>query len=314
MKARLVTELPQGPQWLYEVKFDGVRALAIKTGRSVALVSRAGNDLSLKYPELTKALGKLRADQAVLDGEIVALDAEGRPSFQVLQSFHNVARRPPLLFYVFDLINLRGRDMTGLPLVERKAVAESLLKGGNDRVRFSAGFEGDASEMLHELQARGFEGVVAKLKDSKYEAGRRSGAWVKFKWSNEQEFVIGGYTRPKGGRAYFGALLVGYYDQDRLLFAGKVGTGFDQRWLKSLHRKFQKLIRQDCPFVNLPEKPSGGSKGITRGEMRWCTWVAPSLVCQVRFAEWTRDGHLRQPAFLGLREDKKPTEVVRERV
>ncbi len=313
MKARLVRELPRGSQWLYEVKFDGIRALAIKDVEAVTLVSRSGNDLSCKYPQLVTALRQLAAAQAVLDGEIVALDSEGRPSFQLLQGFHHANRKPPLLFYVFDLLNLNGKNVTGLPLVKRKALAESLLNKIKSPIRFSQGFEGSASRVLRELQEQGFEGVVAKLKDSHYEPGQRSGAWAKFKWNQEQEFVIGGYTQPKGGRPYFGALLVGYYEGDRLLFAGKVGTGFDQQWLVSLYRRFQEMRRPDCPFANLPEKFSSGAKGVTAGEMRLCTWLEPTLVCQVRFAEWTHDRHLRQPAFIGLREDKKPTEVVRER-
>jgi bifunctional non-homologous end joining protein LigD len=154
--------------------------------------------------------------------------------------------------------------------------------------------------------------LIAKKKDSNYEIGRRSGAWVKFKWTNEQEFVIGGYSEPQGARSHFGALVVGYYDKGKLMFAAKVGTGFGQKLLKSLHEKFQKLVRPDCPFVNLPEKAGRFGRGLTAGEMRRCTWLEPKLVCQIRFAEWTRDHHLRQPAFLGLREDKKASEVVRE--
>jgi bifunctional non-homologous end joining protein LigD len=167
---------------------------------------------------------------------------------------------------------------------------------------------------MRAMQARGLEGLIAKRRDSKYESGRRSGAWVKFKWTNEQEFVIGGYTEPKGTRSHFGALLVGYYEQGTLRFAAKVGTGFDQRLLVALYAKFQELVRPDCPFANLPEKARGGrSQGLTARAMRNCTWLEPKLVCQIRFAEWTRDHHLRQPAFLGLREDKAPKEVIREK-
>jgi bifunctional non-homologous end joining protein LigD len=180
-------------------------------------------------------------------------------------------------------------------------------------LRFSSSFQKVPAKLAAEMKKRGLEGLIAKQADSLYEPGRRSGAWVKYKWTNEQEFVIGGYTRPRGGRSFFGAILVGFYDQDRLLFAGKVGTGFDERTLRDLHRRFQAFIRPDCPFANLPEKvPGAGGQGMTAGKMKLCTWIAPRLVCQVRFAEWTRDHHLRQPAFLGLREDKNPREVVRE--
>jgi bifunctional non-homologous end joining protein LigD len=164
------------------------------------------------------------------------------------------------------------------------------------------------------MKSRGLEGLIAKQRESKYELGRRSGAWVKFKWTAEQEFVIGGYTSPQGARSHFGALLVGYHEKGKLLFASKVGTGFNEKVLKSLYDQFQKMRRDKCPFDNLPEKKTSSRWGrpFTVAEMKRCTWVEPKLVCQIRFAEWTRDHHLRQPAFLGLREDKDAKEVVRE--
>jgi bifunctional non-homologous end joining protein LigD len=160
------------------------------------------------------------------------------------------------------------------------------------------------------MKSHGLEGLIAKQRDSKYETGQRSGAWAKFKWNLEQEFVIGGYTPPKGARPYFGAILVGFYEGKKLLFASKVGSGFDTELLKSLLDRFQKYRRPGCPFVNLPEKLPGG---LTPAEMRTCTWLKPELVCQIRFTEWTRDNHLRHPLFLGLREDKPASEVVREK-
>jgi len=313
MKALLVDELPKGPDWIYELKFDGVRALAIEDNRDIKLISRSGKDLGSKYHELLDPLKKLPAKQAVLDGEIVALDEQGRSSFQLLQS-HQMAgvKRPPLFYYVFDLINLDGKDLTGVPLFQRKAMLETLVANVSPAIRFSPSIKADSARLMREMKARGLEGLVAKRRDSKYEPGRRSGAWAKFKWTYQQEFVIGGYTQPKGTRTHFGALLVGYYEKDKFLFAAKVGTGFDQKLLASLHDKFKELIRPDCPFANLPEKRPG-RQGLSPAEMRRCTWLEPKLVCQVRFAEWTRDHHLRQPAFLGLREDKDPKEVVREK-
>ena len=315
MKALLVEKLPKGEEWIYELKFDGVRALAIRRGREIELVSRAAKDLTAKYHEIADAVPELANNEFVLDGEIVAVDKQGRSSFQLLQSYYMPAgRKPELLYYVFDLINLNGRDIRGLKLEQRKQLAESLLADAPERIRFSGSIKADSAKLMKAMQARGLEGLIAKRKDSKYETGRRSGAWVKFKWTNEQEFVIGGYTEPRGTRSHFGALLVGYYESGKLMFAAKVGTGFDQKLLRSLHEKFQKLIQPDCPFANLPEKSNAGrSQGLTAREMRLCTWLEPKLVCQVRFAEWTRDGHLRQPAFLGLREDKRPEEVVREK-
>jgi bifunctional non-homologous end joining protein LigD len=314
MKARLVEELPQGDEWLYEVKFDGVRALAIKSGRSSSILSRTANDLTAKYPEIADALRDLPAKHAVLDGEIVALDPEGRSSFQLLQSWHRTltSRRPPLIYYAFDLLSFNGRDLKALPLEERKRMMEDALSSASPPIRFSRGLRAVAPRLMREMQARGLEGLIAKKRHSEYEPGRRSGAWVKFKWSAEQEFVIGGYTAPKGSRFHFGALLVGYYEKNRLLFAGKVGTGFDGATLKMLEAKFRPLVRAQCPFANVPECLPGANKGMTRSAMRQCTWLEPRLVCQVRFTEWTRDHHLRQPAFLGLRDDKQPRDVRRE--
>jgi bifunctional non-homologous end joining protein LigD len=313
MKALLVEELPKGPDWIYELKFDGVRALAIKNNRELELISRSGKILGSKYDELLEPLKNLPSKQAVLDGEVVALDEKGRSSFQLLQSFQMAGvKKPPLFYYVFDLINLDGKDLTGVPLFQRKAMLETLVEKVSPAIRFSPSIKADSGRLMREMKARGLEGLIGKRRDSKYEVGRRSGAWVKFKWTNEQEFVIGGYTQPKGTRTHFGALLIGYYEKNKLLFAAKVGTGFDQNLLESLYNKFKSLIRPDCPFANLPEKRAGSS-GLSAAEMRRCTWLEPKLVCQVRFAEWTRDNHLRQPAFLGLREDKRPNEVVREK-
>ena len=247
----------------------------------------------------------------MLDGEIVALDEAGRSSFQLLQSAHQPGRRPPIQYCVFDLLNVEGADLTSLPLTRRKRLLQPLVPDNQDIIRFSVNIVGDPKQLLAQACRHRLEGLIAKQTDSRYEPGRRSDAWLKIKCLAGQEFVIGGYTQPKGGRLFFGALLVGYYDREKLIFASKVGTGFDHESLRSLHARFQKLKRADCPFANLPEK-RGTSGGLTAGEMTRCTWVEPKLVCQIAFTEWTRDGHLRHPAFLGLREDKNPQEVIRE--
>lgn len=314
MKCLLLDELPDGASWLYEIKFDGYRAEGIKQGKSVSLISRNENDLTANYPSVAEAVAELPCRSCVLDGEIVALDRQGRASFQLLQSYNSGEAKPPLYYYVFDLMNLEGRDLTGLTLVERKEILQKLLETPPEGILFSASFEAAPSRIQREMRSRGLEGLIAKRKNSTYESGRRSGAWVKFKWSNEQEFVIGGYTQPQGTRLHFGALLVGYYEGNQLLFASKVGTGFDSKGLEMLYKKFQPLVQSDCPFANLPEKRSGRwGQGITRAQMKLCTWLRPELVAQVRFTEWTRDGHLRHPTFLGLRDDKEAREVVRER-
>jgi bifunctional non-homologous end joining protein LigD len=314
MKCLLVDDLPKGARWLYEIKFDGYRVEAIKQRQNVSLISRNEKDLTTKYPDVAEALKTLPCNECVLDGEMVAANADGNYSFQLLQSYDtNAARKPALFYYAFDLMQLDGRDLTGLPLPRRKETLQKLLGPAQATVYFSPGIEAEPTRMLREMKARGLEGLVAKDKESKYEAGQRSGKWVKFKWTNEQEFVVAGYTRPQGTRLYLGAILIGYYENDQLLFASKVGSGFDTRSLELLYKKFQPLIQKDCPFANLPEKREGRwGQGITPAKMKLCTWLEPRLVCQVRFTEWTLDGHLRHPVFLGLRDDKDAKEVVRE--
>lgn len=314
MKCELDDKLPRGAEWIYEIKFDGIRAIAVKLRRKVDLISRNEKDFTRKYPQVAAAVSRLPCRQAVLDGEIVAVDPQGRSSFQLLQAGKMSGQEPaPILYYVFDLLNLDGRDLKDLPLVRRKEMLKELVSSIGDTVMFSAGFLAESERVIKAAKARGLEGLIAKQRDSKYEPGRRSHAWVKFKWTNEQEFVVGGYTRPKGSRSHFGALLVGYYKGKQLIFASKVGTGFDEARLASLHKRFNSLERTECPFADLPTSRGAGGLGVTAAEMRRCTWLKPELVAQIRFAEWTRDGHLRQPVFLGLREDKNPREVVRER-
>jgi bifunctional non-homologous end joining protein LigD len=311
MKARLVSEVPTGKDWIFEIKFDGIRAIAVKDKDRVRLYSRLKNDLATRFPEVTRAIRALPCERAVIDGEIVALDESGRSSFQLLQGAHMPGQRPPIHYYAFDLLNLEGADLKNLPLLQRKKILQPLLRNKEDTIRFSANIVGDPKKLLAEACRHKLEGIIAKQRDSKYQPGRRGDVWLKIKCLSGQEFVIGGYTAPKGGRLFFGAILVGYYENKKLLFASKVGTGFDHQTLESLYRQFQKLKRRDCPFANLPEK-RGTSGGLTASEMTRCTWVEPKLVCQVAFTEWTRDGHLRHPAFLGLREDKTARQVIKE--
>jgi bifunctional non-homologous end joining protein LigD len=211
-------------------------------------------------------------------------------------------------------MQLNGRGLTGLTLVPRKQLLAELCEGAGDPIRYSGEISGEASVLLKEVQRRGLEGLIGKLRNSRYEAGGRSGSWIKLKCVNEQEFVIGGFTPPQGARQHLGALLVGYYEKKKLLFAGKVGTGFNTKSLASLYQKLKGERRDDCPFADLPSKKGGQwVQGITPSMMRKIQWVNPVFVCQLKFAEWTRDGKLRQPVFLGMREDKKPTQVVREK-
>ncbi len=313
MKATLVAKPPAEGEWLYELKFDGYRALAFKSGSGVQLLSRNAKDFSARFPEIADAVAALPSRTAIFDGEIVALDEEGRSSFQMLQALETGGERPPLAYYIFDLLHHDGADLLDQPLHERRQQLSALLKRAAEPLRYSAEIRGDPARLLDEVRQRGLEGIIGKESNSRYEAGRRSRSWVKLKCVAEQEMVIGGYTPPEGTRKHFGALLVGYFHGKDLQFAGKVGTGFDEALLQSLHRKMRTLHRAGCPFSNLPEKQQGRwLQNITPREMKRCHWIKPALVCQVRFSEWTRDGKLRHPVFLGLREDKEAREVVRE--
>lgn len=313
MKAKLAAHPPKG-DWTYEIKFDGFRALALKGGSQVRLLSRNEKDFGGKFPEVMEALLSLNARDAIVDGEIVALDEKGRSSFQLLQARELGHERPPLFFYAFDLLQLDGESLVDLPLEERRKKLAHLLHGAPEIIRYSDTLGTDAQRLLVQAKKLGLEGLIGKRADSTYEIGQRSGAWIKLKLQHEQEFVIGGYTDPEGTRPYFGALLVGVHRKGKLIYSGKVGTGFDHALLKSLHGVLKKIGREDCPFTDLPEKSAGRWKsGITRAEMKRCHWVAPKLVCQLKFGEWTRDDRLRQPVFLGLREDKDASEVVREK-
>jgi bifunctional non-homologous end joining protein LigD len=314
MKPKLLEAPPTAGDWVYELKFDGIRLIAVKNGAKVNLISRNQNELAGRFTDVAEAVSALAIDDCVIDGEVVALTEQGGSSFQLLQAHELEGRRAPIYYYVFDLLQAAGKNLTGLPLERRKELLALLCEGAPASIRFSGELGGDPVALLREVQRLGLEGVIGKQSGSVYEPDRRSGAWIKLKCLNEQEFVIGGFTPPQGARKHFGALLVGYYENKRLLFAGKVGTGFNSKLLASLHKQFKAEKRDDCPFADLPSKQGGQwVLGITPAMMRRCEWINPIFVCQVRFAEWTRDGKLRQPVFLGMRDDKPPREVVREK-
>ena len=312
MKAKLVTAPPEGDEWTYEIKYDGFRILALKEGTDVRLLSRNNKDLTARFPSIAEAVSRLPVKTAIFDGEIVALDGSGRPSFQLLQDSEN--NGAPLAYYVFDLLQKGKNSLRAQPLAKRKAQLSKILAKAPEPIRLSADLEGELQALLKKAAEFGFEGLIGKRHDSTYETGRRSGAWIKLKILNEQEFVIGGFTPPQGARAHFGALLVGYFEGKELQFAGKVGTGFDAKLLRTLADRMKAFAIETCPFANLPEKKGGRwSQNLTPAEMRRCHWVEPQLVCQLKFTEWTEDGKLRHPVFLGLREDKAPAEVNREK-
>lgn len=308
MKAAVTAAPPHDGKWLYEVKFDGFRVLAIKNGRTVQLWSRNRKRLDKRFPAVAEAVKKLPAQCCILDGEVCALDERGRSSFQLLQNF--AENNPPIVYYVFDLLFKGTRDLRQLPLEERKRHLGKILERAADPIRPSAFFAENPERILEKMKAVGAEGAIAKLKDSVYEAGQRSGAWVKIKFHKGQEFVIVGYTPPKRSRKYFGALILGYYRRGRLVFSGRVGTGFTDKSLREIYKRLKPLA-SDVPLVEEVRDQPGRrrARGWKASDARW---VKPSLVAQVRFTEWTDDGLLRHPSFEGLREDKNPAEVVRE--
>lgn len=314
MQCKIVDRLPVGEEWRYELKLDGYRAEAVKTAAGVRLISRNQKDLTGDYPELVEAVQALGMREGVLDGEIVAVDASGRPSFQTLQHLGHFGREHrPVFYFAFDLLNLESKSPLALPLVERKELLARTFRDAPSRVRFASFLEGDPNAIAAEICRQNLEGIVAKRANSRYEPDKRSGAWMKWKCGFEQEFVIGGYTRGSGGRTAFGALIVGYHEAGKLRYAAKVGTGFSVAQIRQIIEATKALVQAAPPFEHVPiGKGTSWSYGLTAAEVKTSIWLKPVLVCRVRFTEWTRDGHLRHPTFEGIRADKSPTEVIRE--
>lgn len=308
MKAAMAAAPPYNGKWLYEVKFDGFRVLAIKNGKEVELWSRNEKRLDARFPLVVKAIAKLPVKSCILDGEVCALDATGRSSFQILQN--QAETDHPVVYYVFDILADEKADYRALTLTKRKERLASILEKAQEPIHPSPTFSENPAAVLDKMRAVGAEGSIAKFKDSVYEAGRRSGAWVKIKFHKGQEFVVVGYTLPQKSRQYFGALILGYYRDKRLIFAGRVGTGFSDKALREIFGKL-KPLEIPKPLVEEIQDPSGRwrPKGWKSSDSRW---VQPKLVAQVQFTEWTDDGILRHPSFQGLREDKDPAKVVRE--
>lgn len=307
MVARVVERLPEGDDWMYEVKFDGYRALLLKNGTYVQIRSRNNKDLTHTYPSVAAAGLRLHVNQALVDGEIVAVDAKGHPSFQALQ--HRAAHPGhTIVFYAFDLLHADGEDLTGRPLEERR---ETLSRVATDSgVLMSMELPGTPQQVITAVQRLGLEGVIAKRRRSHYAAGIRSHEWVTLKLDRQQEFVIGGY-RP--GPHGVDAVLVGYHEGRQLRFAGKVRAGFTPLVRGDVFTQLEPLRIPTCPFVDLPT--SGASHwggGVTAEQMTEMRWVKPTLVAQIRFVEWTAEGHLRHAAFLGLRADKRARGILRE--
>ena len=304
--ATLTTDRFSDPAWIYERKFDGERCLPFRDGPQLRLMTRNQQQVTSTYPEIAEALRTQAAADFIVDGEVVAFDGD-ETSFSLLQQRLGVRDPSPALLgqvpayiYLFDVLWADGRDVRSEPLLERKRILRDLLSWG-DPLRFAEHRDTDGEAYYREACQRGWEGIIAKRADAPYRAGR-SRDWLKFKCLNGQEFVIGGYTDPQRSRIGFGALLLGYYGADgQLHYAGKVGTGFTNRTLTSLHATLAADERPDPPFAPV--------RGLPRSGVHW---VQPRLVAQVGFSEWTADGELRHPRFQGLRRDKDPADVVRE--
>jgi bifunctional non-homologous end joining protein LigD len=311
MKATAVAELPETGDWIYEVKWDGYRALALKQVDSVRLLSLKEKDLTSDFPGVASAFEGLSAETATVDGEIVAVDPQGRPSFQVLQNRKTLGRGWSVVYYAFDLLSLDGEDLHGMPLHERKARLKALIaKSASPTLRYSAELAGTPAAVIRTVAAAGLEGVVAKRRDSLYRAGTRVTTWLKLKLNKAQEFVVGGY-KPDAGS--FQSILVGYYEAKKLIFAGKVRQGFNPVGRARLLKEMRPLLTDKCPFANLPtSRKSHFGEGITVEEMGELCWLRPKLVSQISFTEWTNYGLLRHATFEGLRDDKEAREIVRE--
>jgi len=306
MMATASTTLPSGADWSYEVKWDGYRAQAVKRGAAVSLASRNLKNISKQFPAVAAAVATVRAADAVLDGEIVALDATGRPSFQALH--HVDLKGLSIVYYAFDLLHHDGRDLTRQPLDARREALRSII--GGSRVLLSDPLPGTPAQIADAVRALGLEGVVAKRRRSTYAVGRRSDSWIKVRFARHQELVIGGY-KPAGKT--FDSILVGYYEGRKLCAAGKVRAGFTPHTRAQLIEALKPLAVTRCPFVNLPSaRTSHWGEGVTIEEMRELRWVKPQLVAEISFTEWTRDGSLRHAAFVALRDDKRATDVHRD--
>ena len=308
MMAVSARTLPVGPEWSYEVKWDGYRAQAVKNGASVSLASRNLKNLTAQFPSIANAVSRLHANTVLLDGEVVALDANGQPSFQALH--HASLEGLSIVYYAFDLLHLDGRDFARVPLDERRTALREVIGDQRSAVLLSDALPGTPTEISAAVRRLGLEGVVAKRRRSVYAIGRRSDAWIKVRFSNHQEFVVGGF-KPAGDG--FDSLVVGYFEGSTLLSAGKVRSGFTPHLRQEIAGRLADLRTTRCPFANLP---NGGrshwGEGITEEEMTLLRWVKPRLVVEVAFTEWTRDGSLRHASFLGVRDDKQPKDVRRE--
>jgi DNA ligase D-like protein (predicted ligase) len=306
MECLTVPSLPEGTDWSYEIKLDGFRLEALKRRGGTTLYSRRGNILNRKFPYIATALEAL-PDDTILDGEVVALDENGRSDFGLLQNFRSAESK--IHYYVFDILVHKGRDISQSPLSDRRKILEKVLTP-NDHISSLPVEDGSSKKILSFVKKHGLEGVVAKRSAGVYEPGRRSGSWCKYRINLGQEFVVGGYT--PGGNG-FDALIIGFYRGKDLFFVARVRAGFVPATRRQVFAKIKELRTDNCPFVNLPERSEGRwGQGLTAEKMKSCVWLKPKVVVRVDFAEWTDGDKLRHTKFIGMREDKDSRKVVRE--
>jgi DNA ligase D-like protein (predicted ligase) len=307
MECLSTTKLPEGKQWLYEIKLDGYRAIAVKHERNATLYSRRKNSLHRQFPLIVEALHEL-PEGTVVDGELVATDESGHPNFNLLQNFRSKATN--IYYYIFDLLCLENRSLAKLPYIERRDLLKKALPLSSKHIKISEYMDVSAAGMMEAAREHGLEGVIGKRCDSIYEPGKRSGAWVKVRLNRGQEFVIGGFVP---GSLGVESLIVGYYRKNELIYVAKIKNGFVPLVRRELFEKLQKMISAKCPFVNLPESHKGRwGQGLTAEDMKTCVWARPKLVAQIEFLEWTGADHLRHARFVALRDDKDPRNVVKE--
>lgn len=302
-----MSKLPEGLEWIWEIKLDGYRGLAVKSKSGVTLFSRRRKSLNRQFPYIVEALGDLPAG-TVVDGEVVAIDESGRPDFTLLQNFRAEASR--IQYYIFDLLCWKDQDLTRVPLVERRALLKSLVVIRDKRIRVADYFEAAPKDLLTAVREQGLEGIIGKRKDSVYQPGKRSGAWVKYRVNRGQEFVIGGYFPGPHG---VDSLIVGYYDGDKLMYVARTRNGFVPASRRQVFSKLKHLVTLTCPFVNLPEtRRSRFGEELNAEKMKKAVWLRPEAVAQIEFLEWTEGDRLRHSKFGALREDKDPRSVVKE--
>jgi DNA ligase D-like protein (predicted ligase) len=306
MECLPVPRVPEGPQWSFEFKLDGYRLEAVKSTGKITLYSRRQNVLNTKFPHIAVALKGL-PDETVIDGELVALASDGRPNFNLLQNYRSAESH--IIYYVFDVMTLEGRDLTQLPFSERREVLRSILPT-NEHLGISLAVQMTAQEMIALVREQGIEGIVAKRTDSIYQPGKRTGSWTKHRISLGQEFVIGGYVPSNLG---VDSLVIGFYRGSDLIYAGRVRAGFVPATRRQVFEQIKHLKTDRCPFANLPEKTAGRwGQGLTAEKMKECVWLKPEAVARIEFLEWTDANHLRHTKFIALRDDKDPRKVVRE--